>query len=62
MDSNKMTMLKDNVKMQDYISISDIKMKYNVSGKEAEEMLNELINSGLAEPFSFDGAHFKVKK
>ena len=56
-----MVMLKANVVNMQFISISDIKMKYDVGGEEAQEMLDELINSGAVEPFSYDGAHFKVK-
>ena len=61
MDKTKLVTLKANVPQLEYVSISDIKMKYNVSGEEAQEMLDELIHSGMVEPFSFDGAHFKVK-
>ena len=61
MDKTKLVTLKANVPQLEYVSISDIKMKYNVSGEEAQEMLDELIQSGMVEPFSFDGAHFKVK-
>lgn len=56
-----MVLLKANVVHLDYVSISDIKMKYNVDNDEAQEMLDGLIQGGLVEPYSFDGAHFKVK-
>lgn len=36
-------------------------MKYNVNDKEAQEMLEKLIQGGLVDPFSFDGLHFKVR-
>ena len=56
-----MVLLKANVVHLEYVSISDIKMKYDVNGEEAQEMLDDLIQGGLVEPYSFDGAHFKVK-
>ncbi len=61
MDKEKMVTLKANVGRLDYVSLSDIKLKYNVNSEEAQEMLDELIQSGLVEPFSYDGSHFKVK-
>ena len=61
MNEDKMVLLKANVVHLDYVSISDIKMKYNVDNDEAQEMLDGLIQGGLVEPYSFDGAHFKVK-
>ena len=61
MDKAKLVTLKANVVHMDFISISDIKLKYDVNGEEAQELLDELIQGGMVEPFSYDGSHFKVK-
>ena len=61
MDKDKLVTLKANVPQMEYVSISDIKFKYSVSSEEAQEMLDDLIQSGMVEPFSFDGSHFKVR-
>lgn len=62
MDTDKFVVLKANVRMQEYVSVADIKMKYSVDDKEAQEMLDKLIQGGLVDPFSFDGLHFKVRR
>lgn len=62
MDANKLVTLKANVKRMEYISIADIKMFFSVSDKEAQELLDKLIQGGLVQPFPFDGIHFKVNK
>ena len=62
MDRNKLMMLKANVKRNDYISINDIKGQYNVDDDEAQELLDDLIQGGLVQPWPIDGVHFKVNK
>ena len=62
MNKDKYVLLKANVVYLDYVSLTDIKLKYDVDTKEAQEMLDALIQCGRVEPFSFDGVHFKVKK
>ena len=61
MDMNKLAMLKANVGRMQYISVADIKMSYNVDDKEAQELLDKLINGGAVEPYPIDGVHFKVR-
>ena len=62
MDANKIVSLKANVKNMDYISVADIKMFYGVDDKEAQELLNALIQCGFVQAFPMDGVHFKVNK
>ena len=62
MDENKLVMLKANVKRSEYISVVDIKGQYNVNDKEAQELLEKLIQCGLVQPFPIDGVHFKVNR
>ena len=62
MDANKLVSLKANVKNMDYISLADIKMFYGVNDAEAQELLDKIIQCGMVQPYSVDGAHFKVNK
>lgn len=62
MDENKLVMLKANVRRMEYITIPDIKGQYNVNDKEAQELLDKLIQCGLVQPFPVDGMHFKVNR
>ena len=62
MDTNKLVSLKANVRSMQYISLADIKMFYSVGDKEAQELLDALIQCGLVQPYSMDGAHFKVNR
>lgn len=61
-DADKLVTLKANVKRMETISISDIKIFFNVSDKEAQELLDKLIQGGLVQSFPFDGIHFKVNR
>ena len=62
MDPNKLVTLKANVKRMEYISVADIKMFFNVDDKEAQELLEKLIQGGLVQPFAMDGMHYKVNR
>ncbi len=61
MDADKLVALKANVKNMNFISIADIKMFFNVNDKEAQELLDKLIQGGLVSPYPMDGVHFQVK-
>lgn len=60
MDKNKLVSLKANVRGMQYISLADIKMFYSVNDKEAQELLDAIIQGGLVQPYPMDGVHFKV--
>ena len=62
MDTNKLVMLKATIKPREFISVGEIKMFYSVNDKEAEELLNKLIQCGLVQPYPIDGVHFKVNR
>ena len=62
MDTDKLVTLKANVKRMDYISLADIKMFFNVNDKDAQELLEKLIQCGLIQPYPMDGVHHKVNK
>lgn len=62
MNIDKYVMLKATLNQQDYLTPSIIKNSFNVDGVEAEEMLSNLIQEGLVEPYPIDGTHYKVKK
>ena len=55
-------MLKAILPQKDYISVSQLKSELNVTGQEAEEMISNLAQEGMVEPYPVDGLHFKVKK
>ena len=61
MDADKLVALKANVKNMNFISLSDIKMFFNVNDKEAQELLDKLIQGGLVSSYPMDGIHFQVK-
>lgn len=61
MDQKKYVMLKAVLKQHIAISTSAIKSEFNVDSDEAEEMLRNLIQEGLVEPFAFDGRTYKVR-
>ena len=60
MDTDKFVMLKATVRQLQVISVAYIKSILNVSEKEAEEMLQKLIQAGLVEPFPMDGINYRV--
>lgn len=62
MDMNKYAMLKAILSQKDYISVSSLKSELDVSGDEAEEMISNLAQEGMVEPYPIDGLHFKVIK
>lgn len=62
MDQSKYAMLKAILPQKDYISVSQLKSELNVTGQEAEEMISNLAQEGMVEPYPVDGLHFKVKK
>ena len=62
MDTDKLVVLKANVKRMEYISLADIKMFFSVSDQEAQELLDKLIQGGLVQPYPMDGVHFKVNR
>ena len=62
MDTNKLVMLKATVKQNEYISVSQIKMNFQVNDKEAQELLDKLIQCGMVQPYPIDGVHFKVNR
>ena len=61
-DTDKLVVLKANVKRMEYISLADIKMFFGVSDTEAQELLDKLIQCGAIQPFAMDGMHFKVNR
>lgn len=61
MDTDKFVMLKATVRQLQTISVAYIKSILNVSEKEAEEMLQKLIQAGLVEPFPMDGINYRVR-
>lgn len=62
MDLNKLAMLKATIKQNEYTSLADIKLNFRVDDKEAQELLDKLIQGGLVQPFPIDGIHFKVNR
>ena len=60
MDTDKLVVLKANVKSMEYISLADIKMFFGVNDQEAQELLDKIIQGGLVQPYPMDGVHFKV--
>ena len=62
MDADKLVALKANVKNMQYISLADIKMFFSVNDKEAQELLDKIIQCGLVQPYPMDGVHFKVNR
>lgn len=61
-DTDKLVVLKANVKRMEYITLADIKMFFSVNDAEAQELLDKLIQCGLVQPFAMDGMHFKVNR
>ena len=55
-------MLKATVRQLQTVSVPYIKSILSVDEKEAEEMINKLIQAGMVEPFPFDGINYKVRK
>ena len=62
MDQSKYAMLKAILPQKDYVSVSQLKSELNVTGEEAEEMISNLGQEGLVQPYPIDGLHFKVNK
>jgi hypothetical protein len=62
MDMDKFVMLKGSIGMREYVSIDEIKMQYDVTGKEAEEMIMKLAQAGLCETYPFDGVRYRTPK
>ena len=62
MDMKKYAMLKAIVPQKEYVSASMIKTEFNVDNKEAEEMITNLAQEGMVQPYPVDGLHFKVIK
>lgn len=62
MDLDKFAMLKATVRQLQTVSVPYLKSILNVDEKEAEEMINKLIQAGMVEPFPFDGINYKVRK
>lgn len=60
-DLDKFAMLKATVKQLQTISVPYVKSILNVDEKEAEEMLQKLIQAGAIEPFPFDGVNYRVR-
>ena len=61
MNLDKYAMLKATLNGRTTISIGRIKNDLNVDSDEAEDMLNNLIQEGLVEPYSLDGTNFKIR-
>ena len=53
-------MLKATVVHKDIITLGLIKDEFDVDADEALDMLNNLIQEGMVETFSYDGTHFRV--
>ena len=62
MDADKLVALKANVRNMEYISLADIKILFSVNDKEAQELLDKIIQGGLVQPYPMDGVHFKVNR
>ena len=62
MDQRKYAMLKAILPQKDYVSITQLKHEFNVTGEEAEEMISNLSQEGMVEPYPVDGLHFRVIK
>lgn len=62
MDMNKYAMLKAILNQKDYITVSSLKSELSITGEEAEEMITNLGQEGMVEPYPIDGLHFKVIK
>ena len=60
-DLDKFAMLKATVKQLQTISVPYVKSILNVDEKEAEEMIQKLIQAGAIEPFPFDGVNYRVR-
>ena len=60
-DLDKFAMLKATVKQLQTISVPYVKSILNVDEKEAEEMVQKLIQAGAIEPFPFDGVNYRVR-
>ena len=61
MDTNKFVMLKATVRQLQTISVGYIKNILSVDQKEAEEMLQKLIQAGAIDPFPLDGINYRVR-
>lgn len=62
MDQSKYVMLKAILPNKTTISVGAIKNEFNVDADEGQEMLDNLIQEGMVEPYSIDGTSFMVKK
>ena len=60
MDKNKLAMLKAQIVNLQTISVGYVKNILNIETKEAEEMIQGLIQAGAVEPFPFDGTNYRV--
>ena len=61
MDTHKFVMLKATVRQLQTISVGYIKNILSVDQKEAEEMLQKLIQAGAIDPFPLDGINYRVR-
>ena len=62
MDLDKFAMLKATVRQLQTVSVPYVKSILSVDEKEAEEMINKLIQARMVEPFPFDGINYQVRK
>lgn len=62
MNLDKYAMLKAVLPQKEYVTVSVLKSELKVTSGEAQEMISQLVQEGLVDPYPMDGLHFKVKK
>ncbi len=62
MNLDKYAMLKAVLPQKEFVTVAVLKSELKVTSGEAQEMISQLVQEGLVDPYPMDGLHFKVKK
>ena len=62
MNLDKYAMLKAILPQKEYVAVAMLKSELKLTSGEAQEMISQLVQEGLVEPYPIDGLHFKVRK
>ena len=62
MNLDKYAMLKAILPQKEYVAVAMLKSELKLTSGEAQEMISQLVQEGLVEPYPMDGLHFKVRK
>lgn len=62
MNLDKYAMLKAILPQKEYVGVAMLKSELKLTSGEAQEMISQLVQEGLVEPYPVDGLHFKVRK